>query len=344
MKNLGDIYRLKDGFAKPDRYLGAEIKEWRFPDDAGKVRWAMSSAQYVKEAVKNAEAKAKDAGRQLYKSSSPMAADYFPELDCTPLLNHDEANYFQSQISVLRWAVELGRLDIYVDVARLSSFLVHPRRGHLDAVFHIYGYLKHHDRSTLVFDDSSIKWTENDFQSYDWTDFYQEASEKIPPNAPEPRGNCVQINAFVDANHAGNKITRRSHTGILIYLNKAPIIWYSKAQSTVETSTFGSEFIAMRIATELIESLRYKLRMFGIPIDGPANVMCDNNSVVTNASIPSSTLKKKHVAICYHRVREAVASGILRVAWIETSQNLADMFTKSLAGNKLHALCQKIFY
>lgn len=92
-------------------------------------------------------------------------------------------------------------------------------------------------------------------------------------------------------------------------------MWYSEAQSTVETSTFGSEFVAMRIATELIESLRYKLRMFGIPIDGPANVMCDNNFVVTDASIPSSTLKKKqHVAICYHRVREAVASGVLRVA------------------------------
>mmetsp|Transcript_24287 Transcript_24287/g.34811 ORF Transcript_24287/g.34811 Transcript_24287/m.34811 type:complete len:297 (-) Transcript_24287:210-1100(-) len=296
----------------------------------------MSSAQYVKEAVKNVEQKMKENGRQLYKSSTPMNTDYFPELDCTPLLDHDDANYFQSQISILRWAVELGRLDIYVDVARLSSFLVHPRRGHLDAVYHIYGYLKHHDRSTLVFDDSPIKWTENDFQCYDWTDFYQDASEKIPSNAPEPRGNYVQINAFVDANHAGNRVTCMSHTGILIYLNKAPIIWYSKAQATVDTSTFGSEFVAMRIAIELIESL--------VPIDGPANVMCDNNYVVTNASIPSSTLKKKHVAICYHRVREAVASGVLHVAWIETSQNLADMFTKSLSGNKLHAFCQKIFY
>jgi len=86
----------------------------------------------------------------------------------------------------------------------------------------------------------------------------------------------VQINAFVDADHAGHRVTRRSRTRILIYLNCAPIIWSSKAQSTVETSTFRSEFAAMCICVEMIEALRYKLRMFGIPIDGPANVFGDN--------------------------------------------------------------------
>ncbi len=105
----------------------------------------------------------------------------------------------------------------------------------------------------------------------------------------------MQINGFVDADHAGNKVTRWSHTGILLYLNCAPIIWFSKVQSTVKTSTFGSEFVAMRICTEMIEALRYKLRMFGIPIDGPANVFGDNKSVITNATIPTSTLKKRSI-------------------------------------------------
>ena len=118
----------------------------------------------------------------------------------------------------------------------------------------------------------------------------------MPPNAPPPRGHPVQINAFLDADHAGNKVTRRSHTGIMIHLNCAPITWLSKAQSTVESSTFGSEFVAMRIMVEMLESLRYKLRMFGIPIDGPSNVFCDNKSMVTNSTVPTSTLKKKHNA------------------------------------------------
>jgi hypothetical protein len=106
-------------------------------------------------------------------------------------------------------------------------------------------------------------------------------------------------------------LTRRSHTGILIYLNRAPIIWFSKAQKTVESSTFGSEFVALRIATETIKALRYKLRMMGIPLDGPANVLVDNDSVVKNSTIPLSTLQRKHNSIRYHCVRESVAAGIL---------------------------------
>ena len=144
--------------------------------------------------------------------------------------------------------------------------------------------------------------------------------------------------------HAGNRVTRRSHTGILIYLNCAPIIWYSKAQSTVETSTFGSEFIAMRICVEMLEAFRYKLRMFGIPIDGPSNVFGDNKSVITNATVPTSTLKNKHNSIAYHRVREAVAAGVLQIAKVHTSENLADLLTKPLTGAQLKPLIQKILW
>jgi hypothetical protein len=207
--------------------------------------------------------------------------------------------------------VELGHLDIYVNIALLSSFLTQPHRGHMEAIEAIYGYLKHHDKSTMVFDDAEIPWNDNDFPHYDWEDFYKDAKEEIPPNALEPRGAIVQINAFVDANHTRNQLTRRSHTGILIYLNTAPIIWFSKAQTTVESSTFGSEFVAMRIATDLIEGLRYKLRMFGVPLDGPANVVTDDLAVVQNSTIPSSTIKKKHNSFFYHRVREAIAAGII---------------------------------
>ena len=95
----------------------------------------------------------------------------------------------------------------------------------------------------------------------------------------------------------------------------------------------------MRICVEMLEAMRYKLRMMGIPIDGPANVFCDNNSVVTNSTIPTSTLKKKkHNAIAYHRVCEAVAAQILQ------SENLADLLTKPLSGLHLKNLIQKILW
>jgi hypothetical protein len=161
---------------------------------------------------------------------------------------------------------------------------------------------------------------------------------------PEPRGNPVHITCFVDANHAGNAVTRRSQTGFIIFVNKAPIIWYSKRQNTVESSTFGSEFIAKRQALEAIEALRYKLRMFGVPLAGPAKVYCDNRGVVNNSQIPHSTLNKKHNAICYHRVREAVAAGTIMVAWIDGQFNLADLFTKILARPRRQQLLQRITY
>ena len=161
---------------------------------------------------------------------------------------------------------------------------------------------------------------------------------------PEPRGNSVIISCFVDSDHAGDKVTRRSHSGILIWVNNAPIVFHSKRQNTVESSTFGSELVAMRIAKELIVALRCKLRMFGIPIDGPANVCCDNQGVVKNTSLPESTLSKKHNAINCHTCREAVAAGIMRVAKEPTESNLADLFTKALSRSRRTELLANIVW
>ena len=122
------------------------------------------------------------------------------------------------------------------------------------------------------------------------------------------------------------------------------VMWLSKKQATIETSVFGSEFVALRIAKDLLMALRYKLRMFGVPITGPANVFCDNNGVVKNASIPHSTLAKRHNAINYHAIREAVAAKIIRVGKGDGLTNLADLFTKVLTADRRRALCRHILY
>jgi hypothetical protein len=203
LHNLGFTSNLAD----PDVWLHAEVKEWRFPEDSERIRWALSSEQYIKEAIMNIETHLKRYGRTLNKAKQPMVSYYRPELDITPLLQDDDINFYQSQISILRWMVELGRLDIYVNVAMLSSYFVQPRQGHLEAVYNIYGYLKAQRRSTMVFNDAYLNWQDEDFPQYDWADFYRDATEDIPPNAPPPRGMPVQLNVFVDADHAGNKIT-----------------------------------------------------------------------------------------------------------------------------------------
>ena len=84
----------------------------------------------------------------------------------------------------------------------------------------------------------------------------------------------------------------------------------------------------MKTAIEQIEGLRYKLRMMGVPLDGPTNTFCDNESVFKNSTLPESTLKKKYNAIAYHCTREAIAAGLLRIAWEDGNTNLADLLTK----------------
>ena len=94
----------------------------------------------------------------------------------------------------------------------------------------------------------------------------------------------------------------------------------------------------------MIQALQYKLCMMGIPIDGPTNMFCDNEAVVRNSTMPESTLKKKHVAICYHRVREACALGMIQIAKEDGATNLADVLTKSLPGPRLRDLIGRILY
>ena len=193
--------------------------------------------------------------------------------------------------------------------------------------------MKNNTKLTLYFDPrlpgidyAAFSSNANDFQEY-----YRNAKEELPPRMPPPRGRMVTTTAFVDSSHAANRVTRKSHTGYLLFVNRAPIVWYSKRTSTVETSAFSSEFLAMKSCMEAIISLRYKLRMFGVPFHCPTEIFCDNNAVVMNASRVESKLNKKHNQLAYNAVRWAVAAEIIRVGWIDSKENLADAMTKVLS-------------
>lgn len=163
-------------------------------------------------------------------------------------------------------------------------------------------------------------------------ELYPDAIEETPHNMPQPFGEGVRVSCFVDTDHAGNKITRQSHTGtIIIFLNSAPIMCYSKRQNTVESSTFGSELVAVKQAVDMIEGLIYKLRMFGIPTIGEARIFCDNQATVKSESNPDTQLQKKHNSIAFHRIREAVAGGWILLYHEDGQSNLADLLTKILS-------------
>ena len=138
------------------------------------------------------------------------------------------------------------------------------------------------------------------------------------------------MRAKVDADHASDTVTRRSRTGFLVHLNCAPVHWWSKKQNSVESSSFGSEFIAMKQCCECLRGLRHKLRMMGIPIDGPAHICGDNQSVLANTTVPDSALKKKSQSIACHFVREGAARDEWRTTCVNANENEADLLTKQL--------------
>jgi hypothetical protein len=346
LQKLGTFYEFNlSSIGPPTRYLGANVTRVTIPGEStGYEYWALSSRSYVKNAVKNVKEMLQSEGGLKGQAKTPFMSGYRPELDVTDELDSELSSRYSQLIGILRWMVELGRIDIYHEVSVLSQYLALPRHGHLEAVYHIFAYLDKHEKSSIVFDPADPYFDPVAFQEVDWSEFYGDVVEELPPKMPKPMGNAVNITCFVDANHAGNVVTRRSHTGILIYLQNTPIIWHSRRQNTVETSTFGSEFVALRNARDLIVALRYKLRMFGVPINGPAKTYCDNQGVVKNVSIPESVLSKKHNAINYHAVREAVAARIMQVAKEDGDSNLADLLTKPLTESRRVTLLRSILY
>ena len=116
--------------------------------------------------------------------------------------------------------------------------------------------------------------------------------------------------------------------GVIIFVNSAPIIWYWKKQNTVESSSFGSEFNALRVAMEQVISLMYKLRMFGIPVIGAVSIFCDNEAVQKSNSDPFINLNRKHNSVRFYLTRKEVAAGLDRLGWMWGTENPSDIFPK----------------
>jgi hypothetical protein len=230
------------------------------------------------------------------KASGPFLDGYKPELDESPELHPIRANFYQSQIGILRWCVELGCIGIITEVSMLSTHLFLPRKFHLEDVFHVFSYLGLHHNARVVFDPTYPSVDMGTFIKTDWKSIHGE-KEMIPSDARVPHGNEFDLSLFVESDHSGEQFTRRSKTGFVIYLNMAPIVWLSKRQPPVESSVFGAECVAMKNVIETCLGLRYKLRMRGVTLSGLTYVYGDNMSVVHNTQRPESVLKKKSNSI-----------------------------------------------
>ena len=124
----------------------------------GVKAWAFGSSQYVNSAVKNVESYiSKQTGERWHmpaKAETPLKTSYWPELNVSPELEPSEAAYYQSLVSILRWIVELGQVDISLEVSMMSSHLALPREGHLSQLLQVFSYLRKYHNTELVFDPS----------------------------------------------------------------------------------------------------------------------------------------------------------------------------------------------
>jgi len=335
----------KCSIGEPDLYLGSKLRKVTLEN--GVEAWSMSPSKYVQEAVRKMDEYSQQRGTPLSKCKAKTSwpKDYSAELDSSNELDNNAASQYQTMIGVLHWMVELGRVDVITEVSLLASHLAAPREGHMDTALHLFAYLKGRHNARMVFDPSYPDIDMSKFKTCDWKHFYGDVQEAVPLDAPKALGKEIDLRLFVDSDHAGDKRTRRSRTGYFIFLNNAPVIWLSKKQPTLETAVFGAEFVAMKNGVERLRGLRYKLRMMGIPVNGPSYVFGDNMSVIHNTQTPESTLKKKSNQICYHFVHEAVASGEITTGHIDTTENVGGLATKVItSAPKREYLVDKVLH
>jgi hypothetical protein len=131
----------------------------------------------------------------------------------------------------------------------------------LEALLHLFANFNKKHNAQIVFDPTYPDIDMTVFKECDWKHFYGDVHVAILPNDP---------------------LTQRSHSGFFIYMNMAPIVWFSKKQVAIETSVFGAEFVTMKQGLEALRGLWYKLRMMEVSISGPSYIYRDNMSVIHN--------------------------------------------------------------
>ena len=317
----------------PDYYLGNNL-EMR-SNNTIKV----SSRKYISEVISRYESK----NGSLRKENVPAIPNDHPEEDETPLLSDDGKRHYQSNIGICQWICTAGRLDISFAVSSLSRFSQSPREGHLRRTEKILGYLKKYPKRGYVVDPRNpilnVKYETviPDFGNQ-YSDFVEDEDDRLP----KPLMNELSTNIFIDSNHGHDKLTGRSITGILSFVGRTPIYWGSKRQSTVQTATFGAEFVALKKAVEEAITLRYHLKSMGVLITKPTVIYGDNLSSIINSTLPGSALKKKYLALSYHFCREYFSAGIVDIRKIGTKDNFADAMTKALVSSEFNGLVNEI--
>ena len=328
-----DKYPIRNIEETPEYYLGNNL-EMR---DNNTIK--VHSKKYITEIINRYENK----HGTLKKENVPATPKDHPEMDESPFLDEEGIKQYQSNIGICQWICTAGRMDIAFAVSSLSRFSHAPREGHLDRTKKILGYLKKYAKRGYIVDPRDpIVNAEYKRIIPDFGNQYSDFVEEDDPRLPIPKMKELALNIFVDSNHGHDQVTGRSISGILSFVGRTPVYWAARRQSSVQTPTFGAEFIALKKAVEEAITLRYYMKSMGVKVTKPTVIYGDNLSAITNATMPGSALKKKYLALSYHFCREHFSAGIVDIRKIDGKDNYADAMTKALASPELHGFMNEI--
>jgi hypothetical protein len=280
------------------------------------------------------------------KPHSPLQDGDHPELDTSEFLEEDGIQQYQSLIGSLQWAISIGRWDVQTAVMTMSSFRAQPRKGHLERVKRIYGYVRRFQDFKIRFrvEEPDMSQFDNVTQM-DWSNtVYGNGKEDLPDDTPKPLGKRVTLIHYFDANLMHDVLNGKSVTGCLHFANKTPIMWYSKKQATSETATYGAEFSAGRTCIEHVVDLRHTLRYLGVPLNDISYVFGDNKSMIDSSSFPYARLHKRHNILSFHYVRSMVARKFIALHHLGSHSNVADVLSKHWSHGSVYSLLRPIFH
>ena len=332
IEHIKEKFPIRNIEFKPQYYLGANIT---MNDRNMKV----SMEKYIKEALRKYESK----HGPIRKENVPATFNDHPELDETPYLDQEGITHFQSVMGICQWISTAARMDITFAVSSLSRFAAKPREGHLKRAIKIFGYLKKYPKKGFYVDPREpILNVQYEELIPDFGNQYDDFTEDVDDKLPDPLMKELPITIFVDSNHGHDKITGKSITGLVVFVGRTPIFYQSKRQASVQTATFGAEFIALKKAVEEAITTRYYLRSMGVRITKPTVIYGDNLSAIKNTTNPSSQLQKKYLALAYHFCREHFSAGIVSIRKIPSKDNYSDAFTKALVSSEFHGIFNEI--
>nr|GFA74404.1 hypothetical protein [Tanacetum cinerariifolium] len=156
-----------------------------------------------------------------------------------------------------------------------------------------------------------------------------------------PKDSSIALTAFADADHARCQDTRRSTSGSLQFLGERLISWSSKRQKSAAISSTKVKYIALSRCCAQILWMRSQLTDYGLGFN-KIPMYCDNKSAIALCYNNVQHSRSKHIDIRYHFIKEQAENGVIKLYFVNTEYQLADIFTKALGRDRIEFLINKL--